>query len=62
VEFDRLSLLSLFFGESFVSLVCELFRAHEVCSWLEVTEKLKCNVNHTVQLLASREHLTAPTL
>ena len=35
-------------GEKFVFLVCELFRAHEVCNQLEVTEMLECKVNLTV--------------
>ena len=32
-------------GEFFWLLVCELFRAHEMHSWLEVTEMLECNVD-----------------
>jgi len=38
----------LFFGENFLLLVCELFRAHEMRSQLEVTEMLECKVNLTV--------------
>jgi len=37
-----------FFGESFLLLVCELFRAYEMRSKLEVTEMLGCKVNLTV--------------
>jgi len=29
-------------------LVCKIFRAHEMCSQLEVTEMLECKVNLTV--------------
>ena len=32
-------------GEFFWLLVCELFRAHEMHSWLEVTEMLECNID-----------------
>jgi len=38
----------LFFGENFLLLVRELFRAHEISSQLEVTEMLECKVNLTV--------------
>jgi len=38
----------LFFGENFLLLVCELFRAHEMRSQLEVTEMLECKLNLTV--------------
>ena len=36
-------------------LVCEVFRAHEMRSQLEVTEMLECKVNLTVYLLVFRE-------
>ena len=35
----------LFFRENFLLLVCEVFRAHERHSQLEVTEMLECKVN-----------------
>ena len=38
----------LFFGENFLLLVCELFRAHEMRSQLEVTEMLEGKINLTV--------------
>ena len=38
----------VFFRENFLLLVCELFRAHEMRSQLEVTEMLECKVNLTV--------------
>ena len=44
VEYDRPAIPKsfLFFGENFLLLVCELFRAHEMRNQLEVTEMLKC--------------------
>ena len=36
------------FRENILLLVCELFRAHEMRSQLEVTEMLECKVNLTV--------------
>ena len=35
----------LFFRENFLLLVCEVFRAHEMRSQLEVTEMLEYKVN-----------------
>ena len=49
MEYDRPSLNPFCFsGENFLLLVCELFRAHEMCSELEVTEMLEFKVNLTV--------------
>jgi len=36
------------FWRKFLLLVCEVFRAHEMCSQLEVTGMLECKVNLTV--------------
>jgi len=44
--------LLLFFGENFLVHVCEIFRAHEMRSQLEVTEMLECIVNLTVYMYA----------
>jgi len=49
MEYDRPSLNPFRFSEkTFLLLVCELFRAHEMRSQLEVTEMLECKVNLAV--------------
>ena len=59
MEYDRSSLNPFRFSEKFLLLVCQLFRAHEMCSQLEVTEMFDCKVNLTVWLLVSEKHLAA---
>jgi len=48
VEYDRPSLNPFCSSKKVFLLVCELFRAHEMRSQLEVTEMLECKVNLTV--------------
>ena len=46
VEYDRPSQNPFCYSEEtfFFLLVCELFRAHEMCRRFEVTEMLECKV------------------